>query len=246
MSEPKFVLFLDATDDDRGRAAAILFQAAAQKAGLAWNGMSRGLAVDPKVKRKNPLNPATMRDLQSRGLRDVDYSRAPMAVDPRDVERAALVVAFDPVEVIPLLQKRFPSVVDKLEGWSVSAGAGAILLLDRNVANLVSRLGTADFRPTPFVPPPALAPKSPFAATQSNLTVKVGRETAGRRGKGVTTVWDIPLEEAKLLELAAMLKERCGSGGTAKEGRIEIQGDHRDRVAVELEKLGYKVKRAGG
>jgi hypothetical protein len=49
-----------------------------------------------------------------------------------------------------------------------------------------------------------------------------------------------------LLELAAKLKQRCGTGGTVKDGRIEIQGDQRERLVVELEKLGYKVKRVGG
>lgn len=77
-------------------------------------------------------------------------------------------------------------------------------------------------------------------------TVKVGRETAGRRGKGVTTVFDLPLTEDGMRELATMLKQKCGTGGTVKDGRIEIQGDHRDRIAAELEKLGYRVKRAGG
>jgi predicted translation initiation factor SUI1 len=78
------------------------------------------------------------------------------------------------------------------------------------------------------------------------LTVKVGRETAGRRGRGVTTVFDVPVGEGKLRELAATLKQRCGTGGTVKDGRIEIQGDQRERIVAELEKLGYKVKPAGG
>lgn len=78
------------------------------------------------------------------------------------------------------------------------------------------------------------------------LTAKVGRETAGRRGKGVVTIFDLPLSENQLKELAATLKSRCGTGGTVKEDRIEIQGDNRDRVIAELEKLGYKVKRVGG
>lgn len=77
-------------------------------------------------------------------------------------------------------------------------------------------------------------------------TVRVGRETAGRRGKGVTTVFDLPLTEDQARELAATLKAKCGTGGTYKDGKIEIQGDHRDKVAGELEKLGYKVKRSGG
>ena len=78
------------------------------------------------------------------------------------------------------------------------------------------------------------------------VTLKVGRETSGRRGKGVTTVFDMPFGEEKARELAATLKQRCGTGGTFKDGRIEIQGDQRERVIAELEKLGYKVKRVGG
>jgi translation initiation factor 1 len=62
----------------------------------------------------------------------------------------------------------------------------------------------------------------------------------------VTTVWDLPLEENDLKDLAAVLKQRCGTGGTVKGGRIEIQGDQRERIVAELEKLGYKVKRTGG
>lgn len=71
-------------------------------------------------------------------------------------------------------------------------------------------------------------------------------ETTGRRGKGVTTVFDVSVSDAQLSELAAKLKQRCGTGGTVKDRRIEIQGDQRERVVVELEKLGDRVKRVGG
>ena len=74
----------------------------------------------------------------------------------------------------------------------------------------------------------------------------VGRETAGRHGKGVTTIFDTPLSESALKELGATLKSKCGTGGTVKDGRIEIQGDNRERVIAELTKLGYQVKRVGG
>ena len=77
-------------------------------------------------------------------------------------------------------------------------------------------------------------------------TVRVGRETAGRRGKGVTTIFDLPLSEDAAKELAATLKQKCGTGGTYKDGKIEIQGDHRDKIVTEVEKMGYKVKRSGG
>lgn len=78
------------------------------------------------------------------------------------------------------------------------------------------------------------------------IVLKVGRETAHRRGKGVTTIFDMPLSEAAIKELAATLKNKCGTGGTVKDGRIEIQGDQRERIIAELERLGYAVKRVGG
>ena len=88
--------------------------------------------------------------------------------------------------------------------------------------------------------------KLPDVIVRKPLTAKVGRETAGRRGKGVTTVFDVPLDESGLRELAGTLKQHCGTGGTVKEGRIEMQGDQRERIVAELERLGYKVKRVGG
>ena len=69
------------------------------------------------------------------------------------------------------------------------------------------------------------------------VILKVGRETAGRRGKGVTTVFDLPLDEDGVRELAALLKQRCGTGDTAKGGRIETQGGQRECIVSELEKL---------
>src|SRR5687767_6238862 len=76
--------------------------------------------------------------------------------------------------------------------------------------------------------------------------VRVRRETAGRRGKAVTTVSDVPLDDAGLRELAGRLKKRCGVGGSAKAGVIELQGDHRDVVVEVLRGEGYDVVLAGG
>ncbi|MHB0958027.1 MAG: hypothetical protein ACYC6N_30795 [Pirellulaceae bacterium] len=83
-------------------------------------------------------------------------------------------------------------------------------------------------------------------APSKSTVVRVGRETKGRGGKGVTVISDLPLDEKSLTELAAKLKTRLGTGGTVKDGRIEIQGDLRDRIVQELEGIGYRVKRAGG
>lgn len=76
--------------------------------------------------------------------------------------------------------------------------------------------------------------------------VKVKRETTGRRGKAVTTVSDVPLGDDGLRELAGRLKKRCGVGGSAKNGVIELQGDHRNVVVEVLRAEGFDVVLAGG
>jgi len=77
--------------------------------------------------------------------------------------------------------------------------------------------------------------------------VRVSRETKGRAGKGVTLVKGVPLDEAGLVALGKELKTACGSGGTVKDGVIEVQGDHRERVIELLKKKGtWTVKQAGG
>lgn len=76
--------------------------------------------------------------------------------------------------------------------------------------------------------------------------VRIERQTKGRKGKGVTLIRGVPLADAELAQLAKRLKKLCGSGGTLKDGVIEIQGDHRDRLLEELGKHPWKVKKAGG
>jgi translation initiation factor 1 len=76
--------------------------------------------------------------------------------------------------------------------------------------------------------------------------VKVRREVAGRRGKAVTTVSGVPLDDAGVRELAGRLKKRCGVGASAKGGVIELQGDHREVVVEILRGEGYDVVLAGG
>ncbi len=76
--------------------------------------------------------------------------------------------------------------------------------------------------------------------------VRVARAVAGRGGKAVSVITGLPLDEAALARLAAELKRRCGSGGTVREGTIEIQGEHRDTLVAELQKRGYDARRSGG
>jgi len=76
--------------------------------------------------------------------------------------------------------------------------------------------------------------------------VRISREIKGRKGKGVTLISGLPLNETDLKLLARELKIKCGSGGTVREGVIEIQGDHRDKLVDEFQARGYITKRVGG
>jgi translation initiation factor 1 len=108
---------------------------------------------------------------------------------------------------------------------------------DRNSDRLV--YSSARGRVRPAEPEPPRRPRG-------DGIVRVRRETQGRGGKTVTTISGVPLAGDALTALAGELKRRCGTGGTAKDGVIEIQGDHRDALVAELTKRGYTVKRAGG
>ena len=82
-------------------------------------------------------------------------------------------------------------------------------------------------------------------ALRGDGIVRVGRETKGRKGKGVTLISGVPLDDKELITLAKHLKQRCGSGGCIKNGIIEIQGDHRDTIVKELTEKGFTVRRTG-
>lgn len=94
----------------------------------------------------------------------------------------------------------------------------------------------------------APGPRTSLPANQQQL--KVMRDKKGRRGKMVTVITGFVLTLDDLTEMAKTLKTLCGAGGTIKNEEntqiIEIQGDHRDKVAEKLKALGYKVKFAGG
>ncbi|HLJ35628.1 MAG TPA: translation initiation factor Sui1 [Ktedonobacteraceae bacterium] len=90
----------------------------------------------------------------------------------------------------------------------------------------------------------------PISANQqtkkSDGIVRVMRDRKGRGGKTVTVITGVLANGDALATLAQQLKKLCGSGGTVKDGTIEIQGDHCDKVQAKLTEMGYKVKRAGG
>ena len=77
-------------------------------------------------------------------------------------------------------------------------------------------------------------------------TAYLHRDSKGRGGGVMTMVKNLALSDEEMKDLAKKLKQLCGSGGTVKEGVIEIQGEHREKIAEALKKMGYKVKIAGG
>jgi len=95
-------------------------------------------------------------------------------------------------------------------------------------------------------PMAACSCKQNKSVSKTDGVVRIGRETKGRGGKSVNVITGLGLASAELEKLCAQLKKRCGTGGTTKDGTIEIQGEHRDTLVAELTKLGYAVKKAGG
>lgn len=92
---------------------------------------------------------------------------------------------------------------------------------------------------------PCRCPQTRSAPPQQQ-SPRILRERKGRGGKTVTVIRDLQLAPDDLASLGKTLKKKCGAGGAVKDGNIEIQGDHRERIALELQKLGYKAKLAGG
>jgi translation initiation factor 1 len=117
---------------------------------------------------------------------------------------------------------------------------------DSGASRLVYSTETGRVCPGCGQPVAACTCKAKSAAPKGDGIVRVSHETKGRKGKGVTLVRGVPLDADALTALGKQLKANCGSGGTVKDGVIEIQGDHRDTVVAALQKQGMTVKRAGG
>ena len=95
-------------------------------------------------------------------------------------------------------------------------------------------------------PDPEPEKKAVKESPAKGQTARIWRDSKRRKGKTVTVVGSLHHDPATFEKLCADLKKLCGAGGTVKDGEIEIQGDHRERIAARLQALGYKVKFAGG
>jgi translation initiation factor 1 len=99
--------------------------------------------------------------------------------------------------------------------------------------------------PEPAAPAPRpTAPDGPPSAGKQ--TARIWRDSKRRRGKTVTVVGGLRHDPDTLEGLLKKLKQHCGAGGTVKDGEIEVQGDHREKIAALLAGMGYGVKHVGG
>lgn len=237
---PQTVLFLCTGNYYRSRYAEVFFNSVAARFGMGWKATSRALALETGGSNVGPMAKSALEACKSQGIGSpADLKRAPTAVTEADLFAATRIVALSDAEHRPMVLERHPSWADKLEYWSLDDIPGILPSIEEEVNGLVARLLGGGVREIP-------APKPKPEPPKKVLTLKVGRETKGRRGKGVTTIFEIPLSGPQIEALAATLKNKCGTGGTVKDGVIEIQGDMRDRICEELEGMGYKVKRVGG
>jgi protein-tyrosine phosphatase len=256
----KSILFLCTGNYFRSRFAEVFFNSVVGKMGLPWRALSRGLALERGINNVGPMAAAALEALTAQGIAVTpECARLPEAVVIADLEQADRIIALQQAEHLPLVQERFPDWLDKVEYWHIHDAPGILPQIEAEVMNLVAQLLGGGSRTTGSAAEPVTAvcpccrqalaacvcPKKKETAKPAPA-VKVGLETKGRRGKGVTTITCLPLDEPGLQGLAAQLKQKCGTGGTVKDGRIEIQGDHRERLIAELAARGYNAKRAGG
>ena len=137
-----------------------------------------------------------------------------------------------------------------LRDRSQSKSASAVPTLPMNArssaSGLVYSTDSGRMCPTCRQPLAGCSCRAAARVPRGDGVLRVGRETKGRAGKGVTLIRGLALEPAALAALGKQLKTACGSGGTVKDGVIEVQGDHVERVMQLLAAQGCPVKRSGG
>jgi translation initiation factor 1 len=136
----------------------------------------------------------------------------------------------------------------EVEHWRFSAPSEVSKTIEQNLGKLIVRLilKGGKRQPTTSHQHPTHNQQTAAKTAAKTAAVRVSLDSKGRGGKKVSVVSGVPLSESALEDLTTKLKRTCGSGGTLKDGQIEIQGDHRDKLMAELQKLGYKPKRSGG
>jgi protein-tyrosine phosphatase len=143
----KTVLFLCTGNYYRSRFAELLFNYLASQKGLDWPAMSRALAIELGRGNIGPISPAVVREVRSRAIPLEDALRFPLGLGESDLAGASHIVAVDQDEHLPLLERKFPSWVDRVEFWNVhdmhlTLPSEAFAEIDQDVLRLIERLGT--------------------------------------------------------------------------------------------------------
>ncbi len=235
----KRLLFVTSHDRQLGRLGEHIFNTEANKMELNWESTFATLSESHEVE-----SPFAQEIQQAIGENSTsDTQGRPITIEYLN-QCDLLVLLETPNAACSDFGKRFANWKGQVEHWNIS-GSDPVQDVGSRVSKLVITLILKGGKRAPLAPP--TPPVTARSATPAQAgTAKVSLDAKGRKGKKVTTVSALALDEAQLEKLATDLKHLCGSGGTVKDGVIEIQGDQRERILSELQKRGYKAKRAGG
>lgn len=162
------------------------------------------------------------------------------------LEPSDLVIVLQRSDEPNILKTHASSWNGKSEVWIVPGDEDGKSIAEKSIGSLMIKLILQGGKRTPIISNTSSKPAQQESSGSGGKNVRVMRESKGRKGKTVTVISGLGMDDGQLLDLAASLKQLCGTGGTVKEGKIEIQGDQCDRVLAALIDKGYKAKRAGG
>jgi translation initiation factor 1 len=248
-TKPPAVLFLCTENYYESRLAEILFETEAQKMEVYWTSSSRALSLEPGINVPVVTGVSATEALQTLPIDKSDrLSQLPEPVQMVDFQNSDLVILLKMAGTSDFIfvPEKFSSWQGEIEIWDIPSGSSALSTIKQHVTSLLVRLILkGGKRPTISKQHDVIDTRSPQSATTSGKksTIRVSLDSKGRRGKKVTMISDLPFDEIALQELATTLKQICGGGGTVKDNRIEIQGDHRDKILLELQRRGLKAKK---
>lgn len=224
----KTILFIIKSDHKLASFAKQLFQKEADNLDVAWTAISRVLKAPDS---STLVSADDLKMLEIESFEQLDSSDV---LNANDLNSVDMVVKLNTDEKLP------GPVNGDTQTWNVSGGDS----LKGNISSLMVRLIMQGGRRTPVEEPVSQAGGTPSSKASSSVRVQL--EKKKRRGKKVTTISGLVIDDNELQKIAKKLKQVCGTGGTVKDGIIEIQGNKCDQILEELKKLGYKAKRSGG
>lgn len=254
----KLLLFLSQDNCKDGCVAQRAFEDEAKKMDLIWTSQARCLTSSETANSSESGSPS---DIVCAVLTQSDLQRSDLVILLQKDSAPSAGNSGSASSIEFSLKSKFPGWSGKFETWEFSGGGIEETSVRQHIGKLLVRLilqggkrQSSSGQSVSSNPNLHISGGAGSASKESNSVdaktskdaVRVSRESKGRGGKTVTVVSGLSLDDAKLQDLAKRLKQVCGTGGTIKEGKIEIQGDQCDRVMAELQNKGFKPKRSGG